>query len=346
MRMRILSLALLGGVLLAPAAGLAGDAERQGTGGASWLRIPVGGRALAIGGAIVADVRGAEAAFWNPAGIAHNEGREAVYSYTDYFADMSFNSLAFVTKIANGNLGAAVKLLDIGDIIVTTEEAPDGTGEIISPVLSSVGLSYARFLTDRVVVGGGASFINERILQESATGVAFDVGFQYLLAPQGLEFGLVIKNLGPDMKYSGGDLERRFIPEEGEPSSRSRTFASLASSFEMPSYLSLGASYKLFEGGGNQLLLNGDFQSNSFSGDEFRGGAEYALKETLYLRGGWNHADQDDYLFSGPGLGVGVAFDMGGSRARIDYARTLGSTDSVIGDLFGDLDTLTLSYAF
>lgn len=346
MRIRILSLALLLVVLLAPRIGLAGDEERQGTGGASWLRIPVGARALAIGGATVADVEGADAVFWNPAGLAHNEGREVLYSYTDYFADMKFNTLAFTTRMGNGHLGASIRLLDVGDIIVTTEAAPDGTGEVISPTLSSVGVSYARLLTDRVLVGGTVNLIHERILQETAEGVAFDLGFQYLLGAQGLEFGLVIKNLGPQMRYSGGDLERRFLPEDGDPSSRRRTFAAQTAGFELPSHLSLGASYKLFESAQSRFFLNGDFQSNSFSGDEFRGGAEYAYRDMLFLRGGWNQANQDDYLFSGPGLGVGVSFDIGDSKARIDYARTLGSTDSVIGDLFGDLNTLSLSYSF
>ncbi len=350
MRTSFISLALLTAVLLGATAAFAGDEERSGSTGATELRIPVGARANAVGGAVVADVAGVDALYWNPAGIAHIEGSEAAYAYTSYFADMALNWVGFAGQMGGGHLGASIKLLDIGDIIVTTENAPDGTGEIISPTFAVVGVTYARALTDRVLVGGTMNVISERILQEQATGFGFDFGFQYLLGAQGLQFGLAIKNLGPKMEFSGGDLDETFIPGGSDPLSNPRTFTAQTSGFELPSYVSLGASYRVFEDAQNSLFVNGDFQSNSFSGDEFRGGGEYTYRAgsdgstVLQLRGGYNQADQDDYLFSGMSFGAGLGFDVGDGSAKLEYARTFLNGD--LSDYFDALDTLTLTYAF
>ena len=55
-------------VLLCVGMVAAEDTNRMGTAGAVELRLPVGARATALSGAVLADVTGAEALFWNPAG--------------------------------------------------------------------------------------------------------------------------------------------------------------------------------------------------------------------------------------------------------------------------------------
>ena len=59
------------------------------------------------------------------------------------------------------------------------------------------------------------------------------------------------------------------------------------------------------------------------------------------FRGGWNQADQDDFLFSGGAVGFGLDFAVGESKARIEYARNFLASD--FRDFFDDLDTLTLT---
>ena len=328
----------------------AGDEGRSGSAGATELRIPIGARANAVGGAVVGSIEGAAATFWNPAGIAHIDGRDFGYSYTNYFADMDLNWLGFGVETGFGHLGFSAKILSIGDLIVTTEQAPNGTGEIISPNLGTFGVTFARALTDRVLVGTTLNIVHENFLQVSATGVAFDFGFQYLLPGQGLSFGLAIKNIGPRMSFAGGDLESTFIPSEGDPGGRPRTFSSISSTFELPSHLVMGVAYKVFDSSASSLLLSGDFQSNAFSGDEFRGGAEYAFwagqgrGTGLFVRGGWNQADQDEFLMSGGALGFGVDFKTGDTRTKIDYS--LNFINSDFRDLFDDQQTVTLNYSF
>src|SRR5512137_2251626 len=86
-RLSILALVL---VLLAGVAvpALAGSNGRKGTAGAPELSIAVGPRGTALGGAVVSDVTGVESMFWNPAGLGTLTKTEAMFSHTQYFADM------------------------------------------------------------------------------------------------------------------------------------------------------------------------------------------------------------------------------------------------------------------
>src|SRR5262245_27213316 len=83
---------------------LAGSDERKGTGGALELRLPVGPRGTALGGAVVSDAAGIDALFWNPAGLATIQRTEATFSHTRYFADMKLNYAAVGTHLGFGPL--------------------------------------------------------------------------------------------------------------------------------------------------------------------------------------------------------------------------------------------------
>ena len=104
---------------------------RKHTNGAFELQIPVGPRGTALGGTVGSDATGVEALFYNPAGVGLTQGTEALFTHTQYFADMKLNYAAIAAKMGNfGVLGFSAKVLSIGDVIVTTEDAPEGTGEI------------------------------------------------------------------------------------------------------------------------------------------------------------------------------------------------------------------------
>ena len=128
----------------------AGDQSRIGTAAAQELRIPVGSRGTALGGAILASVNGAEAMHWNPSGVVFGgTKREAVFSYLDYMADMNMNYFAVTTKLRDDiAVGVSAKVFSVGDIIVTTEEAPEGTGEVLNPTFSCVSFTYSCYSSD------------------------------------------------------------------------------------------------------------------------------------------------------------------------------------------------------
>jgi hypothetical protein len=336
-RLAIRALGLAALLALSVSGAWAGSDERKGTGGAAELLIPVGPRSAALGPAAATDVAGAEATFWNPAGLAHLENTEALFSYTSYLAGMRVNYAAVATRLGTaGTLGLSAKVLSIGDVIVTTEAAPEGTGEVFSPTFTVLGASYARAFTDRILFGGTVNFVNERILSMSATGVALDFGVQYLTGWNGLKLAMTMKNFGNSMEFDGENLEVSIQPPGSEPTASNRIVRFTTAKFEMPSYFTLSAGYDAFRQGATRLTLLGAFQSNNFFGDNLSVAGEWSYRETFALRGSWygsilnelNPTTGDeslkfksgDDLYTGASVGGGLYWKSGDTSLGVDVA--------------------------
>jgi len=318
MNIKVLRLTVIA-LLLCSVALYAGGDERIGSAGAQELRIPVGSRMSALGGAGVAEAIGAEAIYWNPAGVAFYDGTEVMFTHLEYFADISVEYFAVTTAIEDfGSLGISAKVMSFGDIPKTTVANPEGTGEIISPTYAVVGLTYSRQFTDRVAFGVTGQLVNEKIEQQSATGMAFDFGFIYDPGWQGLRFGLVIKNYGPDMRFSGPGFDVDNNVPGSEPGTTDKTYRTQSASFELPSSVQIGASWNLLDIENSRATLMGNFQSNNSSRDEFRGGLEYAFNDMFFLRGGYVNSGQDSYMY-GATFGAGLKLMWGNTSIAVDY---------------------------
>jgi hypothetical protein len=284
---RLAPVVLLPGMVIA--AGVldahAGSSRRTGTAGAPELSIPVGPRGLALGGTVASDVMGLESIFWNPAGLGSIERTEAMFAHQQYIADLKLNNASIGTRLGGfGVLAFNAKLLSIGDIFVTTEDAPEGTGEVLTPTFGVFGVSWGRQFTDRVRFGATINYVTESIANNSARGVAFDFGAQYDTGWNGLKLGIVAKNIGSSMSYSGPGFEDVFVPPDADPTASGRTYSLTSASFEMPSYFQLGLCYDLLSNAQQRLAVLGTFQSNNFSGDELRGGLEWSYRNLFQLR--------------------------------------------------------------
>ncbi len=338
-----LPIALLGVAGHAAAGGL----DRIGTAGAQELRIPVGAASIAIAGSAVALGNGLGNVYYNPASLAAVDNAEGMISYSTYLADSKVNYGAVSTKLGSaGNVAFSMKVLNIGDIVVTTEDAPEGTGEILNPTYSVFGLSYGRRMTDRVALGFTANYINEKIAQTSATGFAADLGVQYDTGWRGLRFGFAMKNVGPNMHFQGPNFEQRITLPGDDPSAQPHVVQLESTEFELPSYMQVGVSYDVGLAEKQHATVYGTFQGNNFSTDEYRLGAEYLLGEHIALRGGYvgqlalKSADrQADYLYS-YNYGAGLNFKLGDRPLSFDWAGTH------VGQFFSDNQQVSLRIAF
>ncbi len=312
----ILALAVLIGWV---AVASAGDDLKIGSAGAQELRIPVGSRGTAMGGSAVAFTTGVDAIFWNPAGAANIEGVDLMLSRRKYIADIDIDYIAASRKMGDaGVLSMTAKILSMGDELVTTVQAPDGSGALFTSSFSVIGLSYARQFTDRVSLGLTGNVIYEKIADQTATGFALDVGFRYDPQWNNVTFGAVIKNLGPKMSFDGAGFD---VDSEigSDPNSLPHNTRTQSEGFAIPSYFQLGAAYKMIDQEKSEFNLTGTFQSNNFAQDEWRVGGEYAFDNTFYARGGYSYSKQTDYLF-GLTLGGGFAFNLGETVMNFDYA--------------------------
>jgi len=314
----------------------AGSDQRLGTNGAPELLIPVGPRGFALGATIAGDVTGAEATFWNPAGLAAVDHTEALFTHNEYFADMKVNYAAVAAKAGNmGVLGFSAKVLSVGEVIITTEQSPDGTGETVNPTFTVLGLSWAKSFTDRVNFGFNVNYDNEHVMNMTATGVAFDFGVQYTTGWHGLKFGMAMKNIGNSMAFNGEDLEISVLPPGSEPGASNRVVRFTTAQFEMPSYFTLAGTYDVARQGSNSLQLKGAFQNNNFGGDNLCAGAEWSYRDEVILRGSWfgtmssntdpttgaesSSFDSGDDLYKGYALGGEVNVRTGESKLGVGF---------------------------
>jgi len=330
--MSIIAMAFLVLVSAVCTTAYAGGENRVGTNAAPELLIPVGARDIALGGSSIATTSGIEAIYWNPAGLANaSHSANAMFSHMNYIADIGVDYVAISGAFEGfGTLGFSLKSISLGDINVTTETSPDGTGQVISPTVLNLGLTYARLLTDRVSVGATFTFISERFDRVSATGFAFSAGVQYsgIGGVNGLSLGVAVKNIGPQMKFEGEGLLRQ---GDVNGSLRPSTFYQVtAASFELPSTIELGLAYKIDVGEQNALNVSGLFQNNNFSSDEYKLGAEYGYNDMFFVRGGYalsenakndalTVADKTSHIF-GFTAGAGIHYELGSMDFTLDYA--------------------------
>jgi hypothetical protein len=316
-----------------------------GSAGAQELRIPVGARGTALMGSQIGDVHGVDAITWNPAGLVDLESNEATFGNCEYWADMSMVQFAAAHNFGNlGALGVSARVLNLGDLVATTESQPDGTGEIIQPKYSIITLSWGRRISDRVALGAEHEPGQRgQVKDMSASGVAFDFGVQVETPMDGLSFGIVLKNFGPNMKFDGYGNETKFIPDDQEPGSARKTWTVQYQDFELPSSFNLGLAYDILEDPINRLTAYGSFVGNNHSSDEYIFGAEYGFRNMAFARAGYTYASN---MCRRPGLpvqlcgrGVGFRFDLGATNLFVDWSYTAN-------EVFDATNWWTLKFAF
>lgn len=302
--------------------------KRTGTAAATELLIPVGGRDLAMGGSSIATSSGIEAIHWNPAGLGRlSHSAEGMFSSMSYIADINVSYGAVGAAFGDfGVLALSVKSLDFGDIPLTTEDDPENaSGRFFSPTYVTVGLSYARALTDAISAGGSVKLVNEQIDRVSSSGVALDFGVQYrgLVGVSGLNLGVTVKNIGPQMKYDGPGLYRDAVAGGGRRPEQK--YKSDAASFELPSVVEIGLGYSGTVSDNMQWNLTGSFTNNNLYLDEYRVGGELGMMMNelrVFGRAGLGmvpQADDNADIF-GSTFGFGIGYLTGGLDLTLDYA--------------------------
>lgn len=346
MRFPFSSIFTLAALCLGCLAGQAGadGQNRAGTASGMELLIPVGARDMALGGASIATTSGIEALHWNPAGLSRSKSNaNLMFSTMSYLADIRVNYVATSARFGQlGSLALSLKTLDFGEIPVTTEAAPDGTGGTFSPTFFTLGMTYGRALTDRISVGSTLHYLVNRIERVDATARALSVGLQYanLGNVDGLDMGVAVKHIGTRMEFDGPALLRSGqIDGVRRPGS---IYKVQTSSADLPSTFEIGLGYRYTPAASNQLNLSSIFQHNNFSRDQWKVGAEYRYSDFLALRGGFDYAPdaQGDEQIFGTSFGFGLNLGLGGLKdVRIDYAYTSA-------DFFDAMNTFTFQLGF
>ena len=287
-----------------------------GTGGAQFLQIPVGARAEAMAGAVVGYIDDASSVFWNPAGIVKVKNVDVFFSYMDWFTLFDHSAAAIVYNIEDvGAFGAHLIMFNTNEMEITTEVEPNGTGRFFDAGDMAIGVTYARYLTDRFSVGLSAKYVHQQIWNETATGFAFDIGTQYRLDWQNLIIAMSMMNFGGDLRFDGPDLDVNY-ENEYYPLTRITPARLQTEDFPLPLHFQVGIGFDIFEADFVKMKGAIDATHPNDNSERVLVGTEFAFFDRFYIRGGYKF-NFDDQKFA---FGAGANVPVSSTAIYFDYA--------------------------
>jgi hypothetical protein len=281
-------LVLFGGTVMAA------DFTKTGSVGAQFLKIAVGSRYQGMGEASVAMVDDAYSMYWNPAGLANIDGSHVTFTNVDWITDVTLNYVSLGTRVEDfGSIGLSAALMSMGDMEVTTIDVPDGTGEMFTASSFALTAGYARFLTNRLSFGVSIKYVYEKIYRETAGGIAFDFGTQLQTGYKSLRIGMNISNLGPEMEFSGPDLNSTV--EDGEANGNIDVDA-----YDLPLTFRLGVAMDFLNTVDNRWTFAVEAKHPNDNDQQAALGTEYCFQQKYFLRAGYKvNYDEQGLTFGG-----------------------------------------------
>lgn len=325
MRAKLLTFSAVAALLLG--VGLPAQAQgddRAGTAAMEELLVPITPRTVALGSALTSGLgtlSGVEALQSNPAALMGNPSTNAMFSRTEYLADIGINYFGIAQRFGNNNVALSISNWDYGDIPLQTEDNPEIDPEVTFDASTTVvGLSYARQFTDRIAAGLTVKGLSRSIYTVSSSGFAFDAGMTYVVGESGLRFGVSLKNFGPQLGFGGVGLDQASTGNgptgDFDVPGEIRDLES-----ELPSLLNFGAAYTRQFAGDLSASFMANFRSNAYDLDQYAAGVELGYMNLIYARAGVNlTSDTDVSAWEVWNVGAGLNLDMIGNGLAIDYA--------------------------
>jgi len=241
----------------------------------------VGSRNSALGGAFTSISGDIYSIYSNPAGLADISKRQLSSFFVKSPGNDSRIALVYgqwlLTDLKSG-LALGVYNLNGGRMDINYV---DGTSEtVVSQSDYLAALSWGGYTAKNFMLGYTIKYLSTELVEEyNASAFAFDTGF---IAKIGKNFswGAAMQNYGTKIKYNE-------IKES------------------LPFLVKSGISLNLPFGGSQSLLIAADGTYLIKEKDAFfKGGVEYSVAKTVFLRGGYKKFDDLIYITAGVGLNI------------------------------------------
>jgi hypothetical protein len=304
--------------LIAPPAAHA--QSKTGTSFAPFLRIEPSARLAAMGNAGVTFRDELHASWFNPAAAASVDKLSVQIAHGEWYAGVDFDHVAAGVPLGGwGSVVASVTSLDSGEMDVRTVDQPLGTGERFRVSDIALGLAYARRMTDRFALGGQVTWVQETIWHTSASAMTFALGTSYRLSANGLEIGSSITNIGTRAGFDGRDLRITWDQNDDVAGDNGTLPGEIfTDSFALPVLFRVGLGMPLQPAPGHVVRVAVDALHPSDASESLNLGAEWAFRDLIALRAGWQSLFLED-AETGLTLGAGLQFDVGDSKLKADY---------------------------
>ena len=276
-----------------------------------FLNLNVDARSSAMAGSFVSVDNDVNTIFYNPAGLASLNGKQASVGFFKYLLDINSGSASYSQKYKDiGYFGAGIRYVNYGAFDKIDENFQNvGTFGASDLALS---LGYANKYKEDLKYGANVKLIYSTIDEYSSFGLAVDLGALYSFPEQKLNFGASILNLGAQLKKYNTTGESLPLDIrvgmtktlEHLPLTVNIGFAKLANTYD-----------KFFERFKNIIV-----------------GGEFVLNDYVLLRVGYNNTERQNFK-TGSTLGIG-GFSAGlgiifSDKYKLDYAfNSLGNIGS------------------
>lgn len=299
------------------------DISKVGTTSGQFLKIGPGARALAMGGTYVGISDDIYAAYYNPAGVAISKGNgQVAFNHSQWIADINYDFAAASLNIESlGSLFISITSLRVPEEKVRTIEFPDGNGQFWDAGSVSMGVGFARSLTDRFSIGFQAKYIQESIWSTSASGFALDIGTYYITPFNDLVIGASVSNFGTKMKLDGRDIQINYDPD-GDPFTGPNNIPAKLEmdQYDLPLTFRIGFSMDVINSRYIRVKAAFDATHPNDNAEYINAGIELAYDELLFFRGGYKSLflpNSEQTFTLGAGLNYAIA---PGLSVKVNYA--------------------------
>lgn len=306
-------------------------AQKVGTSSMQFLKVAPNAHAAGLGTAYAALGSGADALYWNPAGLARAGGHTLSFDRVDWFLDASHYAMAYGVSLGRfGHAGFHVHFADMGEFQETRVDRlgfvdrngtqvynPGLTGQSFSLKSWTSGLTYARNFTDRFAAGFTAKIAREDLWLASSQVLLFDFGMNYETGFRSLRVGASVINFGSPVSFE----------EEDSPAP---LLFRIGAAMDM-----VGANGLLAHSGIGRLTTTFDLiQPNDYD-QQWATGLEYVFLRRFMLRGGYQH----NFDTASLSFGGGLRQSIGSLGLGLNYSW------SDMSDAFGAVHRLGLSFS-
>ena len=290
-----------------------------GTSAANFLKIGMGAKIVGSAESDITSYDDASSLYWNPGALSRIPTTSASFSYISWIAGSNLTYLAVALPSNFGSLGLDITYFTSGDFEETTLAQQDGTGRFISANDLSLGLAYARNLTDRFSVGLKAKYIRESLADVNADAFAFDIGSVFITnVLNEMKIGIALSNFGSSLQFSGNNLLiTHAVP--GSPTNKQVPANLQTESWNLPLYFRFGLSTKAITTKYYNLTVNAAILDSRDYQTRFNVGGSLQFLDAFTLRGGYRFK-YGEATFSA-GVGVNLDTNLIG-KVSFDYAYT------------------------
>lgn len=281
----------------------------------AFLRNGVGARPLGMGGAYTAVAEGAEAVYYNPAGLGFLPKIIFTSSYKTLSLDRHFGYVAISFPI-RGEAAMAASWVNAGvSDVIGRGESRQILGEIGNSS-NAFAVSFAKALSPRMSFGANLQYIQEKLDDLESFAIGLNVGVMGK-PHENISVGAVFKNIGSNYRWEsskywseGGTYDEKF-----------------------PIMINFGLAGNFLSG---RLIPAIDLETSDKSGFNFRAGGEYWFTKKV-IRVVEDEYEEDVFLQ------IEEDFRLAGLRIGLDRGSpTFGAS---IFQQFKDI-TFGLEYAF